>query len=539
MTTNRYLVSFDARQSFHRFTDVLVIGAGIAGLRAALEVPSDLAVLVVTKDRLTESNSSYAQGGIAGVRSADDSFENHVRDTLLAGDGLCDEAIVEMVVREAPAQIEKLVAWGTKFDTENGELALTREGGHSHRRIVHALGDSTGFEVMRAIIATARQAPNITLWDDTFTIDLLTNDGECVGAIVCRNGHGKFLIWAKQVVLASGGCGMVYRETTNPPVATGDGMAAAYRAGAELRDMEFMQFHPTVLYVAGSARYLISEAVRGEGAYLRDVNGRRFMTEADPRAELAPRDVVARAIFRTMEQTQHPNVYLDLSHLDPVMVVNRFPGINRVCKAFALDIRKDPIPVRPGAHYMIGGVTVDAHGRTTLPGLWAAGEVTSTGLHGANRLASNSLIEGLVYGTLCGRGAGEAARKCRRELTALPLRYAIPPTDGDDRLDLADLTASLRSLMVRKMGIVREKSRLLEARSDVEYWCRYVLSRELDTRSGWELQNLLTVARLMIDAAIRRDESRGTHFRSDFPSRDDTRWGHRRVIAPPATILRP
>jgi L-aspartate oxidase len=539
MTTNRYLVSFDARQSFHRFTDVLVIGAGIAGLRAALEVPPDLAVLVVTKDRLTESNSSYAQGGIAGVRSADDSFENHVRDTLLAGDGLCDEAIVEMVVREAPAQIEKLVAWGTNFDTENGELALTREGGHSHRRIVHALGDSTGFEVMRAIIATARHAPNITLWDDTFTIDLLTDDGECVGAIVCRNGFGKFLIWAKQVILASGGCGMVYRETTNPPVATGDGMAAAYRAGAELRDMEFMQFHPTVLYVAGSARYLISEAVRGEGAYLRDVNGRRFMTEADPRAELAPRDVVARAIFRTMEQTQHPNVYLDLSHLDPVMVVNRFPGINRVCKAFALDIRKDPIPVRPGAHYMIGGVTVDAHGRTTLPGLWAAGEVTSTGLHGANRLASNSLIEGLVYGTLCGRGAGEAARKCRRELTARPLRYAIPPTDGDDRLDVADLTASLRSLMVRKMGIVREKSRLLEARSDVEYWCRYVLPRELDSRSGWELQNLLTVARLMIDAAIRRDESRGTHFRSDFPGRDDARWGHRRVIAPPATVFRP
>jgi len=321
---NRYLASFDARTTFHRFTDVLVIGAGIAGLRAALEVPPDLNVLVVTKDRITESNSSYAQGGIAGVLSPEDRFENHVEDTLIAGDGLCDREVVDLVVHEAPAQIEQLVKWGTKFDEENGHLALTREGGHSHRRIVHALGDATGFEVMRAIIDKARSTPNVTLYDDTFTIDLLTFEGSCVGAIVAHPTFGKLLLWAKQVILASGGCGMVYRETTNPPVATGDGMAAAYRAGAELRDMEFMQFHPTVLYVAGSARYLISEAVRGEGAYLRDVHGERFMPKEDPRAELAPRDVVARAIFRTMESTQHPNVYLDLAHLDPAMVRTRF-----------------------------------------------------------------------------------------------------------------------------------------------------------------------------------------------------------------------
>src|SRR5207248_9044993 len=247
------------------------------------------------------------------------------------------------------------------------------------------------------------------------------------------------LIWAKQTILASGGAGMVYRETTNPPVATGDGMAAAYRAGAELRDMEFMQFHPTVLYVAGSSRFLISEAVRGEGAYLRDRHGKRFMPDVDPRAELAPRDVVAQAIVRQMEATRHPNVYLDLSHLDSALVKRRFPGIDKMCKSFGLDITRDQIPIRPGAHYMMGGVTVDAGGRTTLPGLWAAGEVTSGGVHGANRLASNSLIEGLVYGTLCGRGAAEEARRHTQELVARPLRHEIPPEDAEGRLGVADL----------------------------------------------------------------------------------------------------
>ncbi len=520
----RYLVSFDSRKAVHRFTDVLVIGAGIAGLRAALEVPSHLDVLVTTKDKLTESNSSYAQGGIASVLSPEDNFGNHVEDTLVAGDGLCDPGIVEMVVREAPDEIEKLVEWGTKFDLENGELALTREGGHSHRRIVHALGDGTGHEVMRAIIAKAKAAENITLWDETFTLDLLTHNGACVGAVCYRPGIAKELIWAKQVVLASGGCGMVYRETTNPPVATGDGLAAAYRAGARLRDMEFMQFHPTVLYVAGSARFLISEAARGEGAYLRDVHGERFMFKDDPRHELAPRDVVARAIFRTMERTQHPNVYLDLSHIPKELVLNRFPGINKVCKSFGLDITKDRIPVRPGAHYTIGGVATDAEGRSSLPNLWAAGEVTSSGLHGANRLASNSLIEGLVFGAKCGRGAAEAAAKMTTTLAALPLNY----TTGDtipEPLDAADVMNSLRALMVRKMGIVRDKTRLEEAKVDVDFWCRYVLTREFKDRAGWELQNLLTVARLMIAAAMERDESRGTHFRSDFPHRDDARWG--------------
>src|SRR5713101_2977349 len=426
--SHRYLVQFGPKNTPHRFTDVLVIGAGIAGLRAALEVPDNLDVLVVTKDQIQQSNSSFAQGGIAGVMSSEDRFEDHIEDTMTAGGGLCDRAIVEMVVREAPPQIHDLVRWGTNFDLEaEGRLALTREGGHSHRRIVHALGDATGHEVMRAIIDRARQAPNITLWDNTFTIDLLTHQGTCAGALVHRPSGNFLLIWAKQTILASGGSGMVYRETTNPPGATGDGMAAAYRAGAELRDMEFMQFHPTVLYVAGSGRFLITEAVRGEGAYLRDKNGVRFMPSEDPRAELAPRDVVAQAIVRCMERTQHPNVYLDLTHLDPEHIRLRFPGIDKVCKSFGIDITRDRIPVRPGAHYMIGGVTVDEEGRSTVMNLWTAGEVTSSGLHGANRLASNSLLEGLVFGARCGRGAAQAATKMPDSFTVLPVSSRFQP----------------------------------------------------------------------------------------------------------------
>jgi L-aspartate oxidase len=523
----RYLVRFGPKQTPHLFTDVLVIGVGIAGVRAALAAPRELRTLVITKDRLQQSNSSYAQGGIAAVRSPEDRFENHIEDTLTAGAGLCDRDVVEMVVREAPRQIDDLIESGARFDQEAGI-----EGGHSYHRIVHALGDATGFEVMRAIIERAKKTPNLTLWDRTFTIDLLTHEGACVGALVHRKQHGKLLIWAKQTILASGGTGMVYRETTNPPVATGDGMAAAYRAGAQLRDMEFMQFHPTVLYVAGSSRYLISEAVRGAGAYLRDKNGVRFMLEEDPRGELATRDVVAQAIVRRMERTQHPNVYLDLSHLDPAKVREHFPGIAKVCAEFGIDITRDPIPVRPGAHYMVGGVTVDLQGRTTLPGLWAAGEVTSSGLHGANRLASNSLLEGLVYGTECGCGAGTRATHMPDTYVVPAVQAAFKPETGGPHLDVTDLTNSLRSLMVRHMGITRNREGLLEAERTVAFWCRYVLRREFHTRAGWELQNMLTVARLMIWSARERTESRGVHFRSDHPQRDDTHWV-RHLTCPP------
>lgn len=531
----RYLVPFGPKDTPHFFTDLLIIGAGIAGLRAALEAPPSLRVLVVTKDQIDESNSQYAQGGIAGVLSPEDRFENHVEDTLVAGDGLCAREIVELVVREAPTQINDLVRWGTQFDVENGNLALTREGGHSHRRIVHALGDATGHEVMRAVIERVRQAPHVRIWEKTFTLDLLTHQGACVGALVARPGGERLLVWAKQTILASGGAGRVYRETTNPPVATGDGMAAAYRAGAVVRDMEFMQFHPTVLYVAGSSRQLISEAVRGEGAYLRDKDGHRFMLDLDPRAELAPRDVVSRAIFRCMNQTQHPNVYLDLSHLDPAKVRARFPGMDRLCHSFGLDITSDQIPVRPGAHYMLGGVAVDSEGRTSLPGLWAAGEVSSSGLHGANRLASNSLLEGLVFGTLASRGASALALDMPDTLTA-PAIEELPELQGGQGIDVADVTVSLRSLMVRKVGIIRDGTALCEAQNTVGFWCRYALAHTFDAQAGWELQNLLSIARLMIWSALERKESRGVHFRSDYPVRDDAHW-QKHIACPPQGTL--
>jgi L-aspartate oxidase len=531
MRAPRYLVPFDPKSSDHRFTDVLIIGAGIAGLRAALAVPPQLNVLVVTKDRINESSSSYAQGGIAGVMSPEDTFADHVEDTLTAGAGLCNREVVEHVVREAPRSIRQLIDWGTQFDLEGDQLALTREGGHSHSRIVHALGDATGWEVMRAIIARARQSSNVTIWDDTFTIDLSTYDNMCVGAIVARPTGQHLLIWAKQTILASGGAGMVYRETTNPPVATGDGIAAAWRAGAAVRDLEFMQFHPTVLYVAGSARFLITEAIRGEGAHLVDKDGHRFMLDVDPRDERATRDIVARAIFSTMQKTHHPNVYLDLSHLHPDHVHNRFPGIAKVCAQFGLDLAKDRIPVRPGAHYTIGGVSVDLDGRTTVPGLWAAGEVTSSGLHGANRLASNSLLEGLVYGESCGRLAGAAAAADQRNFKVHPVVSPPRPHDPSD-FDVADVTSSLRSLMTRQMGIVRSAEPLADARTSVDFWCRYALPRVFDKRAGWELQNMLTLSRLMIDAADTRRESRGAHYRADYPHTDDANW-LKQVVSPP------
>jgi L-aspartate oxidase len=530
----RYLVAFGPQRVPHCFTDVLILGGGLAGLRAALAVDPRLAVTVVTKEDLQASSSQWAQGGIASVVDPEDRFDNHVADTLTAGCGLCHEDVVDAVVREAPGRIAELIAWGTRFDSANGSLELGREGGHSHHRIVHALGDATGREVMRAVIEQAKRLQNLEVWPDTFTIDLVTHEGRCRGAIVWNPAHGKTIVWARRTILATGGAGQLYRESTNPPGVCGDGMALAWRAGAELRDMEFMQFHPTVLYIAGGARSLITEAVRGAGAYLVDRDGRRFMPEFDPRAELAPRDVVSRAITVVMHRTHHANVYLDLAHLDADMVRRRFPGMAEICAKFGLDLARDRIPVRPGAHYMIGGVTVDDTGRTTLPGLLAAGEVTSSGLHGANRLASNSLLEGLVYGARAGAAASA-------DVLAMPGgdradEFRVPPIsfpragggEVNGALDLADIRNSLRALMWRHVGVERTEASLREALDTVEGWCRYVLPRQFADPQGWQLQNMLEVARLMIHAAIDRRETRGVHYRADHPATSDA-W--RRHIA--------
>ena len=525
MPTPRYLIPFHPKQVPHFFTDVLVIGSGLAGLRSALGVRSDLSALVVTKDRLAQSNSYYAQGGIAGVLSPDDRLEEYVEDTLRAGGELCDRGVVERVLRESGERVGELISWGTSFDRTGVRLALTREGGHGRNRVAHALGDATGKEIMRAVINRVVQARHINTWENTFTLDLLTHEGVCRGAIVWNPRHGKTLVWAKQTILCTGGAGQLYRETTNPDVATGDGVALAYRAGAELRDVEFMQFHPTVLYIAGSSRHLITEAMRGEGAYLVDRHGRRFMSDYDDRGELAPRDVVSWAIVSQMERTQYPNVFLDLTHLDPQMVRARFPGIAALCADFDLDVTRDPIPVRPGAHYIIGGVTVDLDGRTTLPGLWAAGEVAASGLHGANRLASNSLLEAMVFGAHAGEGASREAAEVDDRFRAVPLENAaIEP--GGEPLDLADIRNSLKSLMWRKAGVRRDAEGLGEALENINRWRRYALARQFSDPTGWELQNMLCAARLMLRAALAREETRGCHVRTDFPDRDDSRWNH-------------
>lgn len=527
----RYLARINPKRIPHIFTDVLIIGGGIAGCRAALEIDPRLETIIVNKGKVTQSNSAYAQGGIAGVLDPLDNITNHVQDTLAAGKDLCDPELVEYVCSEAPRHIQELIEFGADFDTQDGKIALTKEGGHSHRRVAHALGDATGKEIMRALVAAVQSRPNIQTWMKTPTLDLVTEDGQCRGAIIWNRYHGKSLVWAKQVILATGGAGCLFRETTNPPLATGDGHALAFRAGARLQDMEFMQFHPTVLYIAGGARYLVSEAVRGEGAYLRDCNGVRFMEEYHPDLELAHRDIVSRAITDRMLKTSHSCVYLDLRHIDKHLVKERFPNISKVCAGFGLDLSKDQIPVRPGAHYMIGGVKTDLQARTSVPHLWAAGEVTSTGLHGSNRLASNSLLEGLIFGSAAGKGASAAALSMPDQYSASLLPEWETEKRSDEDLNSKDLRNSLASLMWRDVGITRSADSLQNAQDKVDFWSRYVVDREFKALPGWELQNMLLVSQLMITSAIERRESRGVHYRSDFPETDPAFQKHISVIS--------
>jgi L-aspartate oxidase len=515
-----HLTRFDSRQvPAYRF-DLVIIGGGVGGSLAALAAARrGLSVAVVTKAGPREGNTRYARGGMAAVISREDSFGSHIADTVRVGCGLCERSVVERVVRGAPMAVDGLLDIGTEFDRDaGGDLVRSREGGHSFPRVIHAQGDSTGIEIQRAISEALRVHERITSFADLFVIDLLTRTDEAVSGILAQTSRGELVAFgARNVLLATGGAGQIFRETTNPAVATGDGVAMAFRAGARLRDLEFIQFHPTCLYIAGAARVLISEIVRGAGGWLVDRSGVRFMPESHADAELAPRDVVSRSVFRRMVETEDTSVYLDLSHVegDPHAL---FPGISRVCRVFGIDIASDPIPVRPGAHYMVGGIEADLDGRTSLPGLWAVGECASTGLHGANRMGSNSLLEGLVMGAHAGHAIASEANPpqvhCDFSGGADRVRYS-----GDPALQVSieDLTYSLKSMMWRQMGVVRDGEGLREAAEKIGFWTRVVQDLAEPRLSSWVLVNMLTVSHLATLSALAREESRGVHYRLDFP----------------------
>jgi L-aspartate oxidase len=502
---------------------VVVIGSGVAGLSAAIAASDSTDVLLVTKSWLSDTNTDAAQGGVAAVLGTGDTIERHVQDTLEVGQGICHEPIVRRVVASGPAAIRRLIDWGGQFDLRpSGELSLGLEAGHSADRIVHAMGDGTGREIQRVLVERARRSSRLTILEHAYAVDLLVQDGRVCGVVVHHGG--KFLlVRAGAVIIATGGCGQIYRETTNPEVATGDGHGLLFRAGAPLRGMEFFQFHPTTLYVAGSSRLLISEAARGEGGILRDRHGIAFMEGRHPHGELAPRDLLSRAVVDQMRKTQHPNVYLDLRHLPPAFVRQRFPRIYRVCLTFGLDITRDPIPVTPAAHYMIGGAVVDDDGRTPIGQLFAVGEVACSGLHGANRLASNSLLEGLVMGDHSGRiavGEAKLPASARDEAEDSP----IPERHDDRDFNATDLANSIKALMWRRVGIVRTGLELAEADRRLETWQHGADRVARPAPRDYELRNQLAVARLITRAARERAESRGVHFRDDFPDRDDAQW---------------
>jgi L-aspartate oxidase len=527
----RYLVPIDTSSTQQLFTDCLVIGAGIAGLRAAIETADKCDVTIACKRSLEESNTWNAQGGIASVLGSEDRIEYHIKDTLKTGCGLCDRDIVELVVSRGPELVEQLAQWGTEFDRVDGKIDITLEGGHSHARVAHAHGDSTGRGIAEALILKIRRHPRIHIMEHIFAVDLITDaDNVCLGMIGYRPSSGFVIVWAAGTILATGGAGRLYRESTNPEVATADGLGMAYRAGAILRDMEFMQFHPTTLYVAGASRALITETLRGEGAMLVDSKGVRFMKEYDPAGELAPRDVVSRAILDRMLKSNSTHVYLDVRHFDKAHFSRRFPTISELCESFDIDVSKEMIPVRPSAHYMIGGVKVDAATRTSIRNLYACGEVASTGLHGANRLGSNSLLEGLVFGQIAGQTVLQEMNRSRDRLTVPRMNYTIADSDRS-RLDTDDVRNSLRALMWRNVGITRKENHLAEAEDIIRFWQRYVMDKVFDNPFGWECQNMLTVAHLMTMAARRRQESRGVHFRGDFPQTDDVRFATRLDLA--------
>ncbi len=508
--------------------DFLVLGSGIAGMRAAIELAAEGHVLVLSKGDLFESSTQYAQGGIAVAMGEDDEVCLHLHDTLRAGDGLCREETVRMLVEHGPRLIQELIEWGMRFDRNGTKLAFTREGAHSRSRILHAHGDSTGSEILRALMAKAKSLPAIQVQPQAFAVDLLLDANRVCGVTYLDENSSELReVYADAVLLATGGLGQVYKETTNPPLACGDGVAMAYRAGALLSDMEFIQFHPTALYVKGAPRFLLSEALRGEGGTLRNILLERFMPRYHEAAELAPRDVVSRAIVMEMQKTRSEFVYLDLTELDPEHVKKRFPNIYATCLQHNIDITADLVPVRPAAHYAMGGVATDLNGAATLKGLYAAGEVAATGVHGANRLASNSLLEGLVY------GARAASAMIEQHSNPDPSAQGAPPrttmttllaTNPDrperaGKANLENLVDEIRRLLWAKVGIIRngkDLSKTLDRLSTLSLG-----SADSPHRQYFEAQNILEVARLIARCALAREESRGAHYRADFPLKNN------------------
>ncbi len=498
--------------------DFLIIGSGVAGLRAAIEVAPYGSVLVVTKDKPSESSTEYAQGGIAAVMSDEDEVGIHFADTLKAGDGLCRQEAVKTLVEEGPDRIMELISWGAEFDREGLKLSLTLEAAHSRRRILHSHGDSTGKELERVLLTKVRSMPPVRKYPYALTTDLIVNDGICRGAYVLQEGEVRAL-FAKSTVLATGGAGQLYLRTTNPPVATGDGMAIAFRAGAELEDMEFVQFHPTSLYLPSAPHFLLSESMRGEGAVLLNARKRRFMENYAPMAELAPRDVVSRAIISEMVKTDSNHVYLDVRHMGKEFVKKRFPRIHATCLLYGIDITEDLIPVSPAAHYFMGGVKTNLDGETNIRGLYAAGEVACTGVHGANRLASNSLLEGLVFGARAGKAALRSA-----VIPDETVDYHLTPNVVEET---ESIRTALRKVMWEKAGIIRCAVSLNEAKKRLYTWKKITEGNFL-TRAELELKNMITISGLIVEAALSREGSVGAHSRSDHKEKGKDWQSHRR-----------
>lgn len=511
-------------------TGFIVVGAGIAGLRASVELSAAGPVLCLAKREVTESNTQYAQGGIAAALSDDDEVSLHLEDTLKAGDGLCNEEAARILVEEGPPRIEELIEWGTQFDRAGTKIAFAREGAHSRSRVLHAHGDSTGREIGRALYLKAAAIPQIDFREFEFGTDLLLRDGRVAGVRVLDAAGQSHEIYAGAVLLATGGPGNVYSDTTNPSVATGDGVAMAYRAGADISDMEFVQFHPTALFLKGAPRFLLSEALRGEGAHLRNFELKRFMPKYHELAELAPRDVVARAIAHELELARSPNaaVYLDLTHLHADRVRKRFPTIYATCMQYNIDIATELVPIRPAAHYAMGGVRTNLDGQTSIRGLYAAGEVACTGVHGANRLASNSLLEGLVYGTRAARAMCEHVKDVSGGVAVGMAKSPAAGTNGNPA-ETESFIKKVQSLMWQNVGVVREGKALRQAVAELKSLQQSV-PRSGDRRAH-EAANILETGLLIARSALAREESRGAHYRLDYPLKNEVKFHKHSLVS--------